>query len=326
MDWDLYSKELFGNFELSDNWVSQCANYLEFLFEDLPKSVNALDFGFGRGNWSVALLKLGITEVLALDISSFNVKNLSSYCSKNHIRNIKPLLVKQTIDSRSEYFPVHYLHWSYGVIQHLAFPRMYFNHLSNLKPKPLVGMIYAYEKSSFRAEYVGMMRKFLSSPIDLVGIPEIQSSFVNRRAYQRFIDDFGAAYVHFFTESELLNLTRNALGDDYAIRRTLSFNDWRQNYDFDFDFSAIHLIFEHKSVAKKLTHKFNFNYSQIKDIALWRDFQLLLELLALQFPNLSNRIEIAIELNNILYGEECDSLTVIMSEFIKLLRSKLKID
>jgi hypothetical protein len=324
MDWDLYSKELFGEFEYSEDWISNCSGYLKFLFGALPDAATAIDFGFGRGNWSLALLKLGADRVLALDISLYNVENFVNYCAKANIENIKPLLIKPSADSEEKYFPEHYLHWNYGVIQHLPFPNIFLSHLSNVKPKPMVGMIYAYERDSFRAKYIEIMRKFLCSPINIKNVLNIKSGFISRRSYQRFIDDFGAEYVNFFSEYDLRQSVKNALGNEYIIRRTISFSDWLKNKDIDFDFSAIHLIFEHESVAKNCTELYNFKLPQVDDLRLWQEFENRIKMLEFQNLELSSRIEIAINLNNILYtSDKLKSLNIIIHDFLKILESKL---
>ena len=241
MNWDSYSDVLFEDSQLTEEWISKCAAYLEQVFGRELSNEIVLDYGFGRGNWSLAFAQLKAKQIFAVDISFTNIKRFTSFLSNKKVFD-QITCLESDYQGMSPHIEKHSLIWIYGVLQHLKDPGNLFKNLSRVSDKPVSGLVYAYEKGSIRYEIIEAFRQFLVNPLIPTILRENKARFVNQRAYNRCVDDYCAPTVKFFDELEVRNLIEYAFPSS-VIERVPSFMNFLGDDLHEVDFSAIHLRF-----------------------------------------------------------------------------------
>ncbi|MEA2308752.1 MAG: hypothetical protein QOI65_1038, partial [Thermoleophilaceae bacterium] len=86
---DEYANSMFRYEGLPGSWIESCTGYLRTLFGDSLRGKTVIDYGFGRGNWSLAFLAAGAGKVIAIDASPAAVARFTDYCQTQDIDRIE---------------------------------------------------------------------------------------------------------------------------------------------------------------------------------------------------------------------------------------------
>ena len=215
-----------------------------------------MDYGFGRGNWTLAFNQLKAKGVVSVDISKFNVTQLQNIVRDLNI-NKKITVINSDYSQEDTKIPYHDLHWNYGVFHHIKEIEMFLNNLSSQKNMPTRGLFYAYEKNTIRSEVINEFRNFVQSPINPAVFYKNRDQF-NTRAYLRCIDDYSAPVVNFFTEKQLIEVLNKSFSKEkYSFIRVPSLVEFNSNYLHDPEFNAIHILFDKEMITKAQEVKYS---------------------------------------------------------------------
>jgi len=197
-----YANSMFRNEHLTDSWIEKCYDYVKFLFGDQLRGKVILDYGFGRGNWSLALLRAGAKSVLAVDASEDNVFRFSEYCNKHKIDTIKIIrgnILEQPIDEKADFF------WIYGILHHIDDIELFMQRLKSMHRKPhAYYYLYLYDANSLRHFIVDSCRQLLvysSEKNYLLSMP-----YYIDVARKRVRDDLVAPYIKWYETKDILTL------------------------------------------------------------------------------------------------------------------------
>lgn len=214
-----YANCMFRFENLNDSWIKLCAAYLKHLFGDSIKGKTVIDYAFGRGNWSIAFLKMGAKNIIAIDASMDNVKRFSSYCKSNNIDNISIIhgnILERDLDFKCD------LLWLYGIlpcIPQLEAPNGFLRKIKLLLKKDALVYAYFYNKNSLRCPIVELCRK--------LHVYKNEQEFLDdhylflRSAKNRASDDLVAPYIKWWTASDAQDiLKKNGI---YVKRQDIDF-------------------------------------------------------------------------------------------------------
>ena len=317
MSWDSYSSELFQGSELTEDWIEKCAAYLRFIFGESLDGERVLDYGFGRGNWSLAFEKLGATRVNAVDISQRNVEVFSRIVAERSLDNcIK--CYQSDFQKRNQLLVGHSLIWLYGIFQHLNEPKELLINILKSDTHAEHGLLYAYEKNSIRSHVIAAFREFMDAPLDPAVLSKSKSSFTDVRTFRRCIDDYCAPTVNFFEESEIFELFEEIM-PKASITRVPSFMNFLGDEVQECDFSAIHIHFSLTKVARlsKVDRQIVSNFpSEITNTL--NEF-----MHATRFKNMQWKLKFLIDFHNAYYS--CKNVTELLQLLVSFPRlGKLK--
>lgn len=318
MDWNQYSKALFFDTTINKSWVTKCKKYLLDIFGNSIQNSIILDYGFGRGNWSIAFSELGAKKVFSVDISEHNVSKFQNFLLENGLhKQIK--CVRADFSETNSSVPYHDLLWSYGIFHHLRNPAQFIKNVSKLSDTPKFGLIYAYEVNSLRSEVIQLFRQFLDAPVNPILIDF--KKFYNKRIYMRCIDDYCAPTINFYSFSELEKICKPIFYPETVISQVDSFSHNFGDFKFELDFSAVHLRFgRHNFEFKKICFEKKWNqFLYLKTRPFIKNLE---SLLVLQKKDLTleKRISITINFHNLYYS----SFSHGQYEFVKNLPLFLK--
>lgn len=199
---DQYANNMFRFERLHPKWIQRCAQYLNYLAGDNLRGKTVVDYGFGRGNWSVAFLEAGAEKVVAIDASRSNVKRFGDYCNKNKIKRIEIIhgnLLAEDIETRADII------WLYGILHHVTESGKLLRKLRELLNNETSCLfVYAYDAGSLRELIVETARR------DHLCKTESQflqtSLLMTPAARLRARDDLTAPYLHWYSAGELVDL------------------------------------------------------------------------------------------------------------------------
>lgn len=150
---------MFRHDRLHAGWIAKCTRYVHAVFGDRLDGATVLDYGFGRGNWSVALRQAGAARVVAVDAAAGNVSRFSDFLRREGISGIEPVhgdVLREPLSGTVDHV------WLYGVLHHVAQPRRLLQALSAAAPGPRASfLVYAYDQGSVRETIVSLVRDCL---------------------------------------------------------------------------------------------------------------------------------------------------------------------
>ena len=225
-----YANSMFRLENLNPNWITSCVNYLTFLFgENYFQNKVVVDYAFGRGNWSLALLKLGAKKVYAIDASEDNCVRFKKYCDSHNIEGIEIInanILEDNLDIKCDFI------WLYGILHHIKEIDSFLSKLVNLlKSKESQIYVYYYNKNSARELLVNICRSLYTYEHE---IDFISDSFLFLNVSKnRASDDLTAPYIGWYTAEELKNkLLEHGL---FVHRKDIDFYEYqnkRPNVEF----------------------------------------------------------------------------------------------
>lgn len=195
---DYYHQNMFDFDCPNVSWVKSCTEYLNSIFPNGLKNKRVIDYGFGRGNWSLAFLSLGAEHVTAIDASNKAVERFSQYAKDNCIENLSIQLGNTDENFLDIQADVVFL---YGILQHVKKPLNLLEAARGMciAPNSQV-VIYAYNADSLRQTVVEIGRAAVDST------PNVLREFnltLHPDARIRAMDDLTAPSVNFWTNIEL---------------------------------------------------------------------------------------------------------------------------
>ncbi|MCC7273783.1 MAG: hypothetical protein IT561_14025 [Alphaproteobacteria bacterium] len=217
---DEYARSMFAFDRPHDRWIGSCARYLEEIFGDRLKDGVFLDYAFGRGNWSLAALRCGARQAIAVDASESNVRALDAYRREHAIDRLTIVhgdVVSGTVEAAADIL------WIYGILPCIAAPQPFLARLAALRRSDhAVALLYAYDAGSLRQAIVSAARQGCVYRTEAAFAAD--SFLFTPRARLRARDDLTAPLVTWFTQD---GLARMASESGYVVRRTApGFGQW----------------------------------------------------------------------------------------------------
>ncbi|MEX0346023.1 MAG: class I SAM-dependent methyltransferase [Rhizobiaceae bacterium] len=196
-----YHEAMFGGEQINEQWIDDCSRYLREVFGDAVSGKTVVDYGFGRGNWSLAFQRLGAKKVIAVDASQSGVNRFSTYVKANDIPNIT-VLAGNTDDA-----PLNLscdIVFLYGILHHVKDPKELLNQAASwLCGKDGTLLIYAYDRGSLREIIVSKCRAMTKGGLN--ELPGWQNT-LHPLARHRATDDLVAPVVTFWSPERLESL------------------------------------------------------------------------------------------------------------------------
>jgi len=199
-----YHNSMFTGEVIHENWVDECAQYLRHIFGDEIAGKRIVDYGFGRGNWSLAFQKLGAKSVISIEASQSAADNFQRHLDLHDIRNISIQVGNTDQEDLELEADIVFL---YGIFHHVERPdrllRSATDWLADANGKVLV---YAYDGGSLREVLVSACRKLSPSLTQEHG----WEFALHPHARHRAVDDLVAPTVNFWTLDDLLSVVDHA--------------------------------------------------------------------------------------------------------------------
>ena len=200
-----YHQNMFDFDRPNAGWVKCCAGYLDFIFPSGFKGKRIIDYGFGRGNWSLAFLENGAEHVTAIDASTSAVERFSQFAKNNGIGNISVQVGNSDEGLLEGEADVIFL---YGILHHVEHPLRLLESASRMCASSASKVIvYSYNANSLRQTIVEIGRAAVGSE------PESVRKFaltLHPDARIRALDDLTAPNVSFWTNLELEKMLQKA--------------------------------------------------------------------------------------------------------------------
>jgi len=254
-----YNSLLFSSDKLNEKWISDCRSYLNFILEGKVKGKTVIDYGFGRGNWSLAFQSLGAYEVYAFDAASTAVKKFKAEINSRKIKNI---YVDQKNTDISTFEIKADIIFLYGIFHHVRdIEKLITCAAKSLKNSEAKIILYSYAKYSWRET---LIRHIRSKNLDIKLIKKLKFS-LHPNARHRFLDDLTAPIVNFFSTDDINNiLKRHSLHINNKIPDFSIFQTGNQNFDFS---SHVFTISKQKNDFTLDTTDLNYkNHSEVKTL------------------------------------------------------------
>jgi hypothetical protein len=215
-----YANSMFRYERLHSQWIERCTKYLEFLWGGALAGKTVIDYGFGRGNWSVAFLKAGVEKVIAIDASKDNVDRFHKFCCEQRLTGIEIIHGDALIDDIGAQGD---LIWLYGVLPLVAQADKLIIALRAMATDSRTKFhVYAYDAGSLRQLIVEIVRAGIVCR-DENEFSEISCSFTPA-ARLRARDDLTAPYLHWYAAKALEDLLRRC--GLYVISQSMDFHTW----------------------------------------------------------------------------------------------------
>ena len=172
--------------------------HLNDIFPGGLKNKTVVDYGFGRGNWSLAFLEQGAAHVTAIDASRDAVERFSRYASDRGIHSLSVQLGNSDEESLNLQADVIFL---YGILHHVKYPLKLLKSAARMcANKNSQVLVYAYNANSLRQTIAEIARTAIGS--DSAVLREF-SLTLHPNARIRAMDDLTAPFVNFWTNTEL---------------------------------------------------------------------------------------------------------------------------
>lgn len=232
---DEYAHAMFRHERLHDRWVAHCARWLVELFPNGLRGRTVVDYGCGRGNWSLAFLEAGADSVIAIDGAKSNCDRLAAYAADRGILDLHVVhgnVLEGPVDARGD------LIWLHGVLHHVEQADEFLDRILDLGDGPDAQFhVYHYDAGSLRETTVEASRRLARCETeDAFG--EIAPAFT-RAARIRASDDLVAPHISWRTAGETAALLRRH--GLYPIRQDGSFTRFRRGWESE-EFQPHHFL------------------------------------------------------------------------------------
>ena len=217
---DDYANSMFRFERLHPRWIDHCARYLHHVLGPAIEGATFLDYGFGRGNWSLAALRAGATRVIAVDAAADNVSRFSDYCRAEGVGSVE---VRQGNVLDAPLGLAADVLWVYGVLPCVAEPAKLLSALgAERRDDEAVAVLYAYDRDSFRQMVVETARTGCRFPDETSFAAH--SYLFTPRARLRARDDLTAEVACWQTAEELTDLAKRS--GYRPLRQFEDFGNW----------------------------------------------------------------------------------------------------
>ncbi len=134
-----------------DRRIEQCVGILQTIFGDSLKHARVLDYGCGRGEWSLAFLRAGARQVVSVDADINKVRHVHNYSRQKRIDGIEVLhgdLLCQNVSTGTADIV-----WLHDVLHHVSRPLALLQILRDIMTGPTSQMLV-------RVRDAGSLRQF----------------------------------------------------------------------------------------------------------------------------------------------------------------------
>jgi predicted nicotinamide N-methyase len=201
---DEYANSMFRFEHLHDAWIEKCAAYVRDLFSDDLRGKVVLDYAFGRGNWSLAFLRAGAKQVIAVDASESNVRRFRDYCAAHGIDGID-VRHGNFLESRQDITAD--ILWVYGILQNFEDPDRFVSAVRDAAASPESRFLfYAYDRDSLRHRIVDACRKVATYEEEAAF--DRDSLVLTPKARMRARDDLTADHLTWWSAAAMQELLR----------------------------------------------------------------------------------------------------------------------
>lgn len=217
-----YANSMFRYDFLNNQWICECTQYLKYIFGKKIENLVAIDYAFGRGNWSLALLNVGVRKVFAIDASQSNCDRFHEYLKEkkiNKIEIIKGNALQQKIPLNADFV------WAHGILPNVESPGSLIESLREMAPGPrAIIHLYSYDKTTLRETVITAARKGVTYANEKSFRKE--APLFSHVARMRVRDDLTAPFLNWMTIADI-----NALAVErglYVSRRNRDFSEWQK--------------------------------------------------------------------------------------------------
>lgn len=202
---DRYHQNMFDFDRPNAKWVTSCAAYLSTLVPGGIAGKRVVDYGFGRGNWSLAFLEQGASHVTAIDASNDAVERFSRFADDEGIRSLSVQLGNSDEQALEAEADVVFL---YGILHHVKQPLKLLETAARMcaGPDSLI-IVYAYNADSLRQTIADIGRAAIGPDTDALRDLGLT---LHPDARIRAMDDLTAPCVFFWSNAELVDLVQKA--------------------------------------------------------------------------------------------------------------------
>lgn len=194
---------------LNDARIAACAGYLKAVFGDRLAGRTVVDYGFGRGDWSLAFLRAGAGRVVAVDTGRDDAARLGEYCDDYAVDDV------EIVRGNAEAGPVEAagdIVWLYDALHRIKAPDTFIERIAALAPgEDALFYVHAYDRHSPREFVVETSRELTGYRTE----DEFRrdAPYLTRAARLRARDDLPAPHIAWYTARELTALlARHGLG------------------------------------------------------------------------------------------------------------------
>lgn len=192
---------MFSSNGIHDKWIDDCIRYLKKIYGNTVSGQVVVDYGFGRGNWTLAFQRLGAKKVISVEASQTAVDRLTSYVRDNNIHNVVAVLGNTDSSQLNLSCDIVFL---YGILHHVRYPEKLLKQaVSWLRNKNGSVLVYAYDSGCLRDIIVSRCRVMTKHRLD--NWPGWQST-LHPLARHRASDDLVAPIVSFWSPEQLSTL------------------------------------------------------------------------------------------------------------------------
>jgi len=184
---------------LNDGWIAACAGYLRTVFGDRLAGRTVVDYGFGKGNWSLAFLRAGAGRVIAVNAGQSDAPRLAEYCDDYAIDNIEIVpgnVLEGPVEAAGD------IVWLYDVLHQIEFPDPFVERIAAMAPgAEALFYIYAYDRHSPREFVVETCRELAGYRTE----DEFRrdAPYLTRPARLRARADLAAPHIAWYSTCEL---------------------------------------------------------------------------------------------------------------------------
>lgn len=204
MEINHYHSSMFQGENIHQAWIDDCARYLQRIFGDKIAGKTVVDYGFGRGNWSLAFRQLGAEHVISVEASQDAAENFKRYVKDHEIQNISVQL--GNTDDQELHIEADIV-FLYGILHHVKHPERLLGSARRwLKDEQSQILAYAYDAGSMREMLVSACRKLLGTEKSEPGWELALHPLARHRA----VDDLVAPIVSFWTAKQLVDVANDA--------------------------------------------------------------------------------------------------------------------
>lgn len=258
-----YHNSMFAGEVIHQAWINDCAKYLQSIFGDQIGGKTIIDYGFGRGNWSLAFIQLGAKQVISVEASQSAAAKFKQHVEAHNISNVSVYLANA--DEQELHFDADIV-FLYGIFHHVKYPqRLLQSARSWLKDDQGQVLIYAYDAGSLREILVSGCRNLLADRV----LKDSWALTLHPHARHRAVDDLVAPIVHFWTANALVETAKNV--DLACVGQSKDFASF-QAKSLAPEFDPYVLLFQKSEAGvQSITpdenaHKYTDEYRAIEDV------------------------------------------------------------
>lgn len=285
-----YHQNMFDFDGPNVGWINSCAAYLNDIFPCGLKNKHVVDYGFGRGNWSLAFLEQGAAYVTAIDASTDAVERFSRFANDRGIHNLSVQLGNSDEEPLNLQADVIFL---YGILHHVKYPLKLLKSAAGMcANKNSQVLVYAYNANSLRQTIAEIARAAIGS--DSGALKEF-SLTLHPNARIRAMDDLTAPYVNFWTNAELKQmLLKTGLRPVSQLTDFAAFEGKSHAPEFE---PYVFIASPSEGTAIETASQSSPNYTDIEHIKVLANA-------VLDGLNVSERVQFAVGLYNTSFAEQ----------------------